>query len=360
MPRILFAALHRPDRSPSQRFRFEQYLSYLEENGFECTYSYLIDQAADRFFYKPGNNFKKLVLFLKSGFKRWQEGCNISKYDIVFVQRESFMTGSYFFEKMVAKSSTKLVFDFDDSIWIQNVSKANKHLSFLKNPDKTKAIIELADLITPGNDFLADYARQFNNNICIIPTTIDTEEYKPSSKTKHDHSVCIGWSGSFSTIEHFKYSLPVLEKIKEKYGDKVYFKVIGDGNYMHPDLNIQGIAWQKEGEVEELNEFDIGIMPLMQTEWEKGKCGLKGLQYMALEIPTIVAPVGVNIDIIKDGENGMLANTQGEWINKLSQLIESEELRKNIGKASRQTVIDHYSVENQKDVYLEMFEGLLK
>ncbi|MBT6513455.1 MAG: glycosyltransferase, partial [Crocinitomicaceae bacterium] len=172
--------------------------------------------------------------------------------------------------------------------------------------------------------------------------------------------VCIGWSGSVTTIEHFKLALPFLEKIKLKYGSKVYFKVIGDGNYVNEHLEIKGIAWNRNDEVKELSEFDIGIMPLPDDEWAKGKCGLKGLQYMALEIPTIMSPVGVNSDIIKDGENGFIATTIEDWVKKLSILIDKNEIRTEMGIEARKTVVDSYSIIANKDLYLRYFNEVLK
>src|SRR5690606_2468378 len=120
---------------------------------------------------------------------------------------------------------------------------------------------------------------------------IDTDEYQRVSLPPSE-SICIGWSGSFTTIEHFQYAVPALLKLKKKYGDAIRMKVIGDGKYKHEELGIQGIPWIKKDELKELSEIDIGIMPLPNDEWSKGKCGLKGLQYMALGIATIMSPVG--------------------------------------------------------------------
>ncbi len=358
MSKVLYLTLHRAERSPSQRFRFEQYMEFLKQNGFDYKFSYLLDADDDKIFYSPRNYFAKAVISVKSIFRRIGEAINANDYDIIFVQRECFMLGTAIFEKLFARSKAKLIFDFDDSIWMQNVSDANKKLAFLKNAEKTSEIIRVADLIFAGNPYLRDYAKQFNKNIAIIPTTIDTEEYKPVAH-KNDGTVCIGWSGSITTIQHFKYAIPALEIIKKKYGERISIKVIGDGNYKNEALNVIALPWIKADEVKEISSFDIGIMPLPDDEWAKGKCGLKGLQYMALEVPTIMSPVGVNSEIIRDGENGFLATTTEEWVDKTSRLIESEELRNKVGKAARQTVIEKYSVEALKPVYLSEFRKLL-
>lgn len=359
MKRILIATLHRPDRSPSQRFRIEQYLGFLRENGFEIDFSYLLNEEDDKQFYQPGNFNAKGLILLKSVGKRLKNLFPPGKYDIAFVQREAFMLGTSLFEKLLKRTGAKLIFDFDDAIWLHNISEGNKRLAFLKNPDKTAEIIKTADLVFAGNEYLRDYARQYNSNVVIVPTTIDTDHYKKVDK-KPSNQLCIGWSGSVSTIEHFEYLLAVLKRLKEKYDDKITFKVIGDQNYQVPELGIEGKAWKKEEEVSEISSFDIGIMPLPDDEWTKGKCGLKGLQYMALEVPTIMSAVGVNTAIISDGKNGFLAKDFEEWYLKLCLLIENKELRDRMGKAGRKTVEDEYSTRAHQTQYLNFFKQLNK
>ncbi len=356
MPKILFLTVHRPDRSPSQRFRFEQYLNFLRENNYDCTHSFLLDVAADKIFYSKGKILGKLNIAIKSFFELWNLSSKANDYDFIFIQRETFMLGTSFFEKRFSKSKAKLIFDFDDSIWLLDVSNANKKFAWLKNPDKTSEIIALCDVVVGGNPYLCNYAKQFNKNIKLIPTTIDTVEYR--NKGNKNTSVCIGWSGSLTTLKHFDFAVPFLKKLKEKYGDKIFIKAIGDPNYKNESINVISLPWKKETEVEELSTFDIGIMPLPDDKWASGKCGLKGLQYMALEIPTIMSPVGVNSEIIQDGENGFLASTEEEWIEKLTKLIESKELREKIGKAGRKTVEERYSIESQKNNYLKLFKEL--
>jgi len=268
------------------------------------------------------------------------------------------MTGSTFFEKRFAGSKAKLIFDFDDAIWLQNVSDANKKLSFLKDAGKTGTIIRLCDMVFAGNQYLKDYASQFNNNIVIVPTTIDTDLYVSKRKNNDSPVVCIGWSGSFSTIQHFALAIPALRRIKDKYGDKVKFKIIGDGRYYCEELKTQGVPWIAATELEDLSEIDIGVMPLPDDEWAKGKCGLKGLQYMALGIPTLMSPVGVNSEIIQNGVNGYLPSTEDEWVDMVSLLVENKDCRIKIGSAGRQTVIDRYSVHAWKDKYVEYFNRL--
>ncbi len=356
MPKILFLTLHRKDRSPGQRFRHEQFLAHLEENGFEITYSNMLSASDDKVFYGAGNTFGKIRVGLKAAFRRLKDLFRASKFDYIFIYRDAFFFGTWF-ERMFKRSKAKLVFDYDDSIWLRDENPNQGFFQKLKKPEKTGTIISYCDIVIAGNEYLKQYAEKFNSKVVIIPTTIDLAEYSKVSVPKQEDRVCIGWSGSFSTIKHFESSLDALKRVHEKFGDRVYYKVIGDGNYRNDELGIVGLPWGKDTEIEDLCEMDIGIMSLPDDDWSKGKCGLKGLQYMALEIPTIMSPVGVNSDIIQDGVNGFLASTTDEWVAKLSLLIEDAELRKKLGKAGRRTVEEQYSVEANKEKWLEVFSS---
>jgi glycosyltransferase involved in cell wall biosynthesis len=357
MKNVLIVCIYPKDKVPGQRFRFEQYLEYLSQNGFNITFSNLLSEKDYSFYYKKGNYIRKALLLFKSIIKRYKDVRSASKYDLIFIFREGFLLGSSYFERQLAKRS-KVIFDYDDAIWITSVLSENSWLWFLKNPNKTKKIIEVSQMVFSGNRYLAEYAEKYNAKVVIVPTTIDTNEYKPAYNPKNE-KICIGWSGSFSTIVHFTTCLDALKIIKKKYGDKVYFKVIGSVDYQHAELNIQGLPWTKETEIKDLQEIDIGIMPLPDDEWTKGKCGLKGLQYMALAIPTIMSPIGVNTEIIQDGENGFLAAGTDEWVKKLSLLIDSEKLRETIGQNGRKTVVSKFSIEANKHLYLQYFNQVI-
>ncbi len=362
MKKVLFIAAHEKNRAPNQRFRFEQYIDFLEQNNFQCELSNIISEKEFKILYSKGNFLKKVFFVFKSFFIRYKDLKRANQFDIVFIAREAMLTRNTFFERKVKKSKAKVIFDFDDSIWLQNISEANKTFKWLKGHSKTAQLISLANLVFAGNQYLADFALENNKKVVIIPTTIDTNEYLPKKSVPkaENEPICIGWSGSITTIKHFEYAIPFLKKIKEKYGEKVNFKVIGDANYRHDELDIRGLAWNKQTELDDLQTFDIGIMPLPNDEWSKGKCGLKGLQYMALEIPTIMSPVGVNTEIITDGENGFLADEITDWVEKISRLIESKELRNSMGKKARETVQNDYSTDSQKDNYLKYFNQLIQ
>jgi glycosyltransferase involved in cell wall biosynthesis len=316
-----------------------------------------LDVHDDKIFYSQGKYIYKAWILLKSIAKRLNDVAHAGQYDFIFIQREAFLLGTTFFEKLFSRSKAKLIFDLDDAIWLHQISSSspNKKLNFLKNPGKTAQIIAVADIVVAGNQYLANYALQYNNSVTIIPTTIETDLYVPLKTNLTGGLVTIGWSGSKTTIDHFREALPALVLVKLKYKDRIRISVIGDGNYRNEELEIQGKEWRLHSEIHDLNEFDIGIMPLPDDEWSKGKCGLKGLQYMALEIPTVMSPVGVNNAIIDHGVNGFLCQTEEDWVQCLEKLVTDAILRKKIGIEGRKKVISNYSVASNASTFLGLF-----
>ncbi len=357
MPGVLIICAHRPNRSPSQRYRFEQYLPFLQEQGFDFTFSYLLNEKQDRLFYSHGNHLKKALLLIKTVYTRLKDLFRLKKFDIVFIQREALFFGTSFFERRAARSGSRLIFDFDDSIWLADTSPGNKKWEWLKRPEKFFDTVAAAHTVLAGNAYLADKARTVNQNTIVIPTTINTAFHIPKPELRNKRILTIGWSGSISTVKHFDLLAPVLLQLKNKYGSLLQFKLLGDPQYKNNALPVEAIAWSHDTEVNELNSFDIGLMPLPDDAWANGKCGLKGLSYMACGVPAVMSAVGVNKSIVQSGVNGFLASTSEEWMEYLSLLIDNAALRKTMGEAGRKTVVEKFSVEANKGLYLQVFKG---
>jgi glycosyltransferase involved in cell wall biosynthesis len=354
MKKVLIITNHRPDRSPGQRFRFEQYLNYLSSEGFVFEWDHLLDEKDDAIFYSK-SLIKKTLLFIKLISIRLKTLRKVSKYDAVFIFREAFVVGGAFFEKQIAKRNSNIIFDFDDAIWLNNVSEQNKRFEWLKSYSKTKDIIALSKTIIAGNAYLAEYAKQFNNNVHIIPTTIDTKYHVKKNTQSNKNSINIGWTGTASTLKYFEDLLPVLQKLKLEFKEQINFIIIVDIDKYYPEIDSRTVLWNKSSEIIDLNKIDIGIMPLPNTEWAKGKCGFKGLQYMSLGIPTVMSPVGVNNTIITHKKNGFLAENEEDWITTLKILVLNSELREQIGQMGQTTIEEHYSVSANKKNYLTAF-----
>jgi glycosyltransferase involved in cell wall biosynthesis len=288
--------------------------------------------------------------------KRAREIRGGQNFDLIYVFREAALLGPAWFEYKIAQSGKPMVFDFDDAVFVPYRSPSNGYLSYLKFPGKTASICRRSAHVMAGNQYLADYALKFNANVTIIPTTIDTEKYQVRGEAQKD-VLTVGWSGSYSTAQHLDTARGVLQKLAGS--ERFKLKVIGVPKYELEGVDVDAMPWRPETEVDDLSEIDIGMMPLPDDQWSKGKCGLKALQYMALGIPTICSPVGVNTKIITDGENGFIADSEMEWLDKLKLLLHSPELRQKMGMRGRRTVEEEYSAKTQAPRVLEVFESAL-
>lgn len=355
--RIYFVAAHRPDRSPSQRYRFEQYFSLLKANGFSFKLAYLINAADDRRFYGAYSPAIKLLLLLKFFFIRLMHVWESRTYDFIFIQREAYFIGGPIFERLFKLWGKPVLFDFDDAIWLPNVSQENAKWGFLKFPQKVKKIIKLSDKVICGNAYLEAYAQQFTKNTYLIPSTIDLDYYQEDHSYREPGVICIGWSGSGTTVPYFDEITPALVRLKQAFGEKVKFVVYGAPQYVNTELGIEGIAWSPETEVAIINSFDIGIMPIPDTEWAKGKCSMKGLQYMALGVATVMSDVGTNKVVIQSGVNGVLCSDLDTWFTTLKNLIDDKSQRELLGRKGKETIIDKYSCQSQSAQFLGLFSA---
>lgn len=340
------------DTSPGQRFRIEQWEPILAAGGVEITYAPFETAELKAVLHKPGNVAAKISAVARNMRRRSREISSARDFDLVYLFREAALLGPPWYERRIAKAGVPYVFDLDDAIFVSYKSPSNGYLSYLKFPGKTAEICRHAAHIMPGNEYLADYCRKYNPNISVIPTTIDTDKYTVAERPDSD-PVTIGWSGSFSTVQHLDTVRDTLQKLAET--ENFRLRVIGTPNYKVPGVDTESMAWRSDTEIDDLRPIDIGIMPLPDEDWSRGKCGLKALQYMALGIPTVCSPVGVNSTIIKDGDNGFLADGPGEWVEKLKRLIHSPELRRQIGSKGRETVENEYSARVIAPKVLEIF-----
>lgn len=346
-----------PNRVPGLRFRIEQYVSWLREQGYELFFLSSFQPSELQEFYSPATSPLKKAFYLLRGIGR-QVGYlrkYASTYRGIYLFREATLLGWTYVERRWA-ARVPLLLDFDDAIWLPATSEANRAFAWLKNPKKLHTLLRLAKVVTVCNDFLADYARQYATDVRILPTTIDTELYRPRPKPPSD-TVVIGWSGSLTTLAHFRIVEPALAILRKRYGTRLRFRVIGAPHYQNPDLGIESLPWRPETEVADLSIIDIGLMPLPDDEWSRGKCALKALQYMALGIPPVVSPVGMNSQVVQEGVNGLLARTLEEWVDKLSYLIEHPEERERLGRQARYTVETHYAVQANAPKYLAAFQA---
>jgi glycosyltransferase involved in cell wall biosynthesis len=344
------------DTAPGQRFRIEQWDASLRESGVEIVYAPFECEELHSIISSRGRVGAKLRLVIKAFANRVRALLGVGDFDATYVFREAALFGPAVFEYWIKFSGVPMIFDFDDAVFIPYVSPSNGHLSRLKFPGKTRTICRLSSHVMAGNRHLADYARRVNSNVTIIPTTIDTDKYLLESSKPEAPAPVIGWSGSFSTVQHLDILRAPLRRLAAR--EKFRLRIIGASDYRLDGVEVESVPWRSRTEIEDLRVIDIGMMPLPSDDWSRGKCGLKALQYMALGIPTICSPVGVNSDIIQDGVNGFLASTEDEWVEKLTTLLHSAELRKCLGLAGRRTVEAKFSARSQIPRVLKIFKSV--
>jgi glycosyltransferase involved in cell wall biosynthesis len=352
--KIYFIVPYPHQEAPSQRFRFEQYFDFLEANDFEVEIYPFINQSTWKTLYGEGKVFNKAWGILMSFARRFALLFKLHQADFIFIHREAAHIGPPIFEWIIAKVlRRKYIYDFDDAIWLPNYSESNARFHRLKAYWKVRYCMKWASQITAGNAYLADYALQYNQNVQVIPTTIDTENHH-NVMTNHDsQELVIGWTGTHTTMHYLDELMPILRKLEQKY--TFTFLVISNQSNDYDLKSLKFVKWNKETEIEDLAKINIGVMPLKQDIWSEGKCGFKGLQYMALEIPTIMSPVGVNSTIVQNGINGFLVESQEEWYEILEKLILEKEVRIQIGKAGKSRIDQAYSVLANQEKYLDLF-----
>lgn len=334
-----------PEEGAGCRFRISQYIPYLRDAGFDVTVSPFYSKEYFDFVYQPGNYLRKVTGLAALTLRRIDELFSVRNYDLVFLYREAIPIGPPFIERAIARSGVPIVYDFDDAIFLPAVSEANKAVSFLKDPGRVARILSVSEHVTVGNEFLAAYARKFNPRVTVIPTAVDTTKFVPRGATPQDagRKPIVGWIGSPTTFRYLESIKDLLAQVSARH--PFTLKVSGAGRAVDfPGVDVQVAPWSMAGEVSLFNTCDVGVYPLTDDEWSKGKCGFKAIQCMACGVPVVAAAVGVNREIIVDGENSFLASNPSEWTEKLGRLLSDQPLRARMAEAGRRTIEDRYSL----------------
>lgn len=353
--RFVIIAPYPKSEAPSQRFRFEQYLSSFEKEGYSIEFHAFLSDKTWKALYKEGSFFAKAFGMMGSFWRRFLLMFKLRSANIIFIHREASMIGPPVFEWIITKVlRKKFIYDFDDAIWLPNYSDSNARFQRLKAYGKVKRIMKWAHVVSAGNQHLCDFARQYNSNVQIIPTSIDLENVHNVATDQNVEKPIIGWTGTHTTMNYLDELVPILRELEQTHD--FIFRVISNQAPSFELKSLEFIKWDKKTEIEDLAKINIGVMPLTDTIWAKGKCGFKGLQYMALEIPSVMSPVGVNTTIIEDGKNGFLCTSSEEWKRTLINLLENKLLRNEIGKAGFLTVKSSYSVQANRIHYLNLLK----
>jgi len=351
--KIVFLVPYPFAEAPSQRFRFEQYFCFLESNSVDYKVFSFYSIELWRQLYSGGNQLSKLFGLMWAFLKRPWHVLKCFSADFVFLHRELLPVGppilEWFLTKIMRK---KVIYDFDDAIWLTD--EPSRLTNRLRCFWKVKYICRWAYKVSCGNEYLANYASKWNSQVIVNPTTIDTTYHVPSfHEVSSDGVLRIGWTGSHSTLKYLNQVIPVFKKFE----DRIHLTVICNHNPEYDLKHFLFVPWSKENEITALTKFDVGVMPLPDDLWANGKCGFKALQYMAIQKPVILSPVGVNKKIILEGLTGFFANNQNEWEKAIEKVLGLPKERLAImGESGRNYVLENYSVQSNQFNFLALFD----
>jgi glycosyltransferase involved in cell wall biosynthesis len=358
--RILLLVGGAPDRGldPSSRFRVFFYLDrFAQDNRFSAkvSVSWPAKSFHERSFFKRHRLLRVALLPLGLALmfaRRLLDVVRAPFYDVVFIQRPLLPGQLYpILELAICRLNRHVVFDFDDAIFVSHHEKSpersNLLYRLLEDRDNVARIIRRSAHVVAGNEFLADFARQHNPNISVVPTAIDTDHYMPGAKRgKSEDNLVVGWIGTSGNLAYVERLAPVFRALQQRIPFELRIVCNPVERALElPDVDYDWRDWEAERELADLSAFDIGIMPLPDNVWERGKCGFKLLQYMACGIPAIVSPVGVNRNIVDPGENGLLAAGTEDWESRLEHLLLNPELRQKFSRNGRETVLRGYALD---------------
>lgn len=335
----------------SSRYRTFQYLPYLEDAGFRCEIAPLFDQEYLEFKYRTGR--AAVSNLVRALVRRLMTLITVRRYDLLVIEKELFPYCPAWIEVILDKIGCPYVVDYDDALFHQYDMHRKSAIRSLYGK-KISSVMRHASTVIAGNQYLAEYAQKADaKKIEILPTVVDLRRYPSSVLPRSSgHIFTVGWIGSPSTSKYLAVIASALQEVCS--GGAGRLLLIGSGPVDLPGVDVECVPWSEASEVDLIRRCDVGVMPLLDSPWEKGKCGLKLIQYMACGLPVVASPVGVNRSIVDHGDNGFLASDTGEWEHALSSLRGDESLRSALGTAGRAKVERLYSLQVAAPVFVRL------
>lgn len=329
-------------KGASSRYRTLQYIPYLERNGVACTISPLFDDDYLEFRYRHGRVSMSAVV--RAFLRRIWTLATCKKFDVLVIEKELFPYMPALATKMLSWMNVQYIVDYDDALFHQYDNHKFNLVSRLLG-SKILRVMRGAAVVIAGNNYLAGYAKAAGSrNVRLVPTVVDLELYsEPELHRDKEDVFTIGWIGSPTTSVYLEAIASALAEVCA--GGKARVQLVGSGPCTLTGVPVDIVSWDEETEIEKLNNFDVGIMPLPNEPWERGKCGLKLIQYMACGLPVVASPVGVNTEIVQERKNGFLAEDHDAWVRALTVLRDSPETCNKMGSAGRIDVEKHYSLQ---------------
>jgi glycosyltransferase involved in cell wall biosynthesis len=340
-----------PVEAAATRYRLQQFVGPLAERGVTLDIRPFLDSRLFASLYRRGEAARTAVGLLRSAVARAGDVGAARRADVVLVQREAMMLGPAVVEWLATHMGGRpMVLDLDDATYVAYKSPTYGRLgSALKWFSKTDDLIAWARVVTCGNRSIADYVERRGARARVIPTVVDTEVFRPARPAGESGPPVLGWVGTHSTFPYLESIFPALERLARRLPFRL--KVVGAGReeVRVAGVEVENLAWELGREVADFQSLDVGLYPIVPSEWATGKSGFKAIQYMAVGVPFVASPVGVNTEVGEAGVTHFLAETEEEWEEALARLVGEAALRRAMGEAGRRHALAHYTVPAQAD-----------
>jgi glycosyltransferase involved in cell wall biosynthesis len=362
--RLLVLASY-PRSAAASRFRAYEYFPALRARGIDAEFWPFMGEAFAAEFYAPGGRTRKAVGIAGFALRRLLQLLPARRFDAVMVQREAALVGPALFETALARHfQIPLVLDIDDAVWVQDLSGSRHPLAarLLKHPEKTNDLLRMATEVVAASKYLASYAVLHNPRVTILPTVVSREAWKPLDGrlegrfASQDDVPTIGWVGTHSTAIHLDLVVPALEALARE-GRKFRVRLVGALRSLSiAGVDVQSVPWREATEIDDFRSIDIGLAPVVDSAFTRGKGGFKQVQYMTVGVPFVSSPVGGALEFLEHERNAMLASNDAEWTAHLRRLIDDQALRGRLARAGRDLVSAHLCTEAQADGFVGVIE----
>lgn len=343
-----------PEKIAAIRYRVIKFAEMLEADGHTCVVCLPASVETKERLWDKGSRWSKLVYLVLVLLRRVAQLRHVIGADAVFFRGPMFDYGPPVLERIVRVLNPRMVFDIDDAIWEPPAHVDSPFVRFM-DFGWVRKMAGMCRHAIVGNEYLRDYVSKINPNVTIVPTCVDMDKHTQKDYHTSD-KVVLGWTGLKDNLGYMEPIEPVLQDLAEQYPLKIH--VATGRDYELDGVEVENEYWAMEHEIDYLRGADIGLMPLKDTPRARGKCAFKAIQYMAVGVPPVISPVGMNATVIEDGVDGFLADTPEEWREKLEGLIADPALRERMGRAARETALARYSHDANYPIFRGVMEAL--
>lgn len=355
--KVLAIVPYHLDFCAGQRFRIELWAKELAGRGIDVEFLPFTDASLTDVLYQPDKTLKKALLVINCFVRQAARTISAAKPDVIFIYREAALAGPAIIEKIVRRWRIPIVYDIDEPLFVPHLSRANGQFTRLRFFSKIDELFKMSDCVFAVNKSIAEYAGKFNDNVELVPMTVDVERYKPGSNTRLENDKpIIAWVGTRTNQPNIELAVPAMRRLRNAHD--FTFRIIADDEMKLDGLDVDFVPWTYNIEVPKLQEAQIGVVPVKKSDWSPWKFFFKTIQFMSLGMPIVASATGSNVEIVEDGVNGFLADGEEDWHDKLKLLIEDAHLRKKLGENARKTVLERFDIKRQFDFLENKFKTM--